>query len=229
MENIISKTILALDNMDLAEIKDTLHGPCKEIPTIKIGLELFLRYGPSVVSELAKEFQKEIFLDLKLHDIPNTVSKSIQSLKGLPIKFLTIHLGGGEDMCEAALISAKRSLPDCQLLGVTFLTSLSENDLLKTYGIKDKNEGFARLLKCATESGLPGIILSPHELELASKWPLLKVTPGIRFEGEESSDQKRVMTPHRAISLGADYLVIGRSLTASPNRNENLTKLKGNS
>jgi orotidine-5'-phosphate decarboxylase len=222
----MKKIMVALDDMDEAQAIGFLERwPKGSLPTIKIGLEMYYRFGPSFVREIYNRFGVDIFLDLKLHDIPNTVSKSIRSLKSLPIKFLTIHLSGGEKMIASALSEARVSLPDTKILGVSFLTSLGENDLKELFGIAP-NEiklGFERLFNIAYKTKIDGVVLSAKELEwfnhLQSNYSHipLKVTPGIRFSDEiasgEISDQVRVETPESAFKKGADYLVLGRSLT----------------
>ena len=236
------KVILALDNMEVAEIKAFLsRWPLTQRPMVKVGLELFCKYGRSLVLELHQEFGVKIFLDLKLHDIPNTVAKSIKGLKGLPIDLLTVHLSGGEKMLKMAIEEAKISLPQTKLLGVSILTSLDENDLAALWDIqKDKiNKTFKNLFSLALKTGLHGVVCSPHELHLfpeleeKASHTLLKVTPGIRFEDEilsgETQDQKRVTSPSEALNDGANYLVMGRSLTKSKNldkRIEHLANLK---
>jgi orotidine-5'-phosphate decarboxylase len=219
----IEQVIVALDQMSLDDIHSFLSAHKNDIHTIKIGLELFLKHGHSVVHQLKKEYQKKIFLDLKLHDIPKTVEKAIESLSELPIEFLTIHLGGGLEMLKSAKKAKDVFLPNTKLLGVSFLTSLSTNDLQDIYGVApDQNqEAFLRLFHLANDSKIEGVVCSPHELELLKgTFPsLLAVTPGIRFSDEvisqETQDQKRVMSPDEAIKNGADFLVIGRSLTKS--------------
>ena len=222
----MKKIMVALDNMDDSQAINFLKKwPKDSLPTVKIGLEMYLGFGPSFVKEIYKTFGVDIFLDLKLHDIPNTVSKSINSLKSLPIKYLTIHLSGGEKMISAALSEAKASLPNTKLLGVSFLTSLSEKDLKEMYGIApgDTRLAFERLFNLALKTKIDGVVLSARELEwfinIQSNYPHhpLKVTPGIRFSDEitkgEVSDQVRVETPESALKKGADFLVLGRSLT----------------
>ena len=217
------QVIVALDQMALDDIHSFLSANKNDIHTIKIGLELFLRHGNDVVHLLKREYQKKIFLDLKLHDIPKTVEKAIESLQGLPIDFLTVHLGGGLEMLKSAKKAKEAFLPKTKLLGVSFLTSLSANDLECIYGISllHNHDAFKRLFQLANESNIEGVVCSPLELVLLkSNFPnLLAVTPGIRFSDEVSSqevqDQKRVLTPQEAIKNGADFLVIGRSLTQS--------------
>lgn len=227
----LDRTIVALDQMSVDEIDDFLSLPANKLSTIKIGLELFVKYGPDLVHKIYRDHHKKIFLDLKLHDIPVTVERAIHSLKNLPIDFLTIHIGGGETMLKAAVAEARKSIPGCKILGVSFLTSLEESDLKDLYGITDSESAFLKLFKVASLSGIDGVICSPHEISMVKKhYPeLLVITPGIRFEDElenhKTQDQKRVATPKKALSLGADYIVIGRSLTKAQDLSERLKQL----
>lgn len=215
--------IVALDQMSEEEIDVFLKNPDNTLPIVKIGLELFLKYGPDLVKKIYNDYKKEIFLDLKLHDIPITVSRSIYSLKNLPIKFLTLHLSGGEEMLKASMAEARNSLPNCHILGVSFLTSLTANDLTSLYGITNTEEAFLRLFNLANSCQIDGVVSSAHEVQLLKSYhpKLLAVVPGIRFHDEIKNnniqDQKRVATPKEAFELGADFLVMGRSLTKSDN------------
>jgi orotidine-5'-phosphate decarboxylase len=221
--NKLDKIIVALDQMTLEEIDLFLKNKENTLSFVKIGLELFLKHGPDLVHKIHKEYQKKIFLDLKLHDIPVTVAKAISSLEGLPIEFLTVHLSGGEAMLKAAVLEAKKCIPECKLLGVSFLTSLEPKDLDSLFGIQDVNAAFLKLFEVASHSGIHGVVSSAHEVSMLKKYypNLLAVTPGIRFQDEiESSllqDQKRVMNPAEAFNQGSDFLVMGRSLTKSTN------------
>lgn len=217
----LDKTIVALDQMSLDEIDLFLSRSENTLPIVKIGLELFVKYGPDLVHKIHREYKKKIFLDLKLHDIPITVERAIHSLKNLPIDFLTIHLSGGEEMIKAAFTEARKSIPECKILGVSFLTSLTEKDLNSIFGISNSDEAFLRLFSLANISKIDGVVCSPHEITLLKKYypGLLVVTPGIRFTDEiatqSTQDQKRVASPKEALKLGADFMVIGRSLTKS--------------
>jgi orotidine-5'-phosphate decarboxylase len=228
----LDRIIVALDQMSLEEIDVFLKQKDNTLPFVKIGLELFVKHGPDLVHRIHNEYKKKIFLDLKLHDIPVTVAKAISSLKGLPIDFLTVHLSGGEAMLKAAIAEARVSIPDCRLLGVSFLTSLEASDLEELFGIEDSDEAFLRLFKVASNSGIDGVVSSPLEVSLLKKhFPnLLSVTPGIRFKDEIDSnvtqDQKRVMDPEQAFDEGADYLVMGRSLTKTDRFIERIESLK---
>lgn len=227
----LEQTIVALDQMNLDEIDLFLSRPENSIPTVKIGLELFVKYGPDLVHKIHRDYKKKIFLDLKLHDIPITVERAVHSLKNLPIDFLTIHLSGGEAMLKAALNEARKSIPNAKILGVSFLTSLEEKDLLELYGITDSKEAFKRLFRVADKSGIDGVICSPHEIKLLkSAHPrLMAITPGIRFldeiESKKTEDQKRVATPKEALNYGADFIVMGRSLTKAADLSVRLTEL----
>lgn len=219
MANRLDKIIVALDQMSLEEIDAFLKQEGNTLPFVKIGLELFVKHGPELVHRIHNDYKKKIFLDLKLHDIPVTVAKAISSLKGLPIDFLTVHLSGGEAMLKAAVLEAKSSIPDCKILGVSFLTSLEAKDLYTLFGITDTDAAFKKLFHVASVSGIHGVVSSPLEVKLLKEnYPhLLSVTPGIRFIDEITSnvvqDQKRVMDPIQAFQAGSDYLVMGRSLT----------------
>jgi orotidine-5'-phosphate decarboxylase len=227
----LDRIIVALDQMSLEEIDVFLKQKENTLPFVKIGLELFVKHGPSLVHRIHNDYNKKIFLDLKLHDIPVTVAKAISSLKGLPIDFLTVHLTGGEAMLKAAIAEARVSIPDCKLLGVSFLTSLEASDLKNLFGIDDTGEAFLNLFRVASISGIDGVVSSPLEVALLKKhFPnLISVTPGIRFKDEiESSvvqDQKRVMDPSEAFAEGSDYLVMGRSLTKTDHFIERIKSL----
>lgn len=228
----LDKIIVALDQMSLEEIDTFLGNKENTLPFVKIGLELFLKHGSELVERIHSKYQKKIFLDLKLHDIPVTVAKSVTSLKGLPIDFLTVHLSGGEAMLEAAVTEAANAIPHCKILGVSFLTSLEAKDLDSLFGIKDTDAAFLKLFDAASKSGVHGVVSSPHEVNLLKKhFPhLLAVTPGIRFSDEIQKDivqdQKRVMDPGSAFKEGSDYLVMGRSLTQTDRFSERLDSLK---
>lgn len=227
----LDRCIVALDQMTLDEIDTFLSNPENTLSRVKIGLELFVKYGPDLVHKIYREHKKKIFLDLKLHDIPVTVERAVHSLKNLPIDFLTIHIGGGEAMLKAAVKEARASIPGCKILGVSFLTSLEGSDLRNLYGITDIEAAFEKLFMVADLSGIDGVICSPHEIELVKKThpQLLAITPGIRFLDEIKAnitqDQKRVATPDQAFKMGADFIVIGRSLTKAQNLSERLKQL----
>ncbi|MDO9183541.1 MAG: orotidine-5'-phosphate decarboxylase [Bacteriovorax sp.] len=228
----LSQTIVALDQMSLEEIDLFLSNPINTLPTVKIGLELFVKHGSDLILKIHRQYNKKIFLDLKLHDIPITVERAIFSLKDLPIDFLTVHLSGGEEMLKACVSEARKSIPACKILGVSFLTSLEARDLNELFAIINLDEAFLRLFTIADRSGVDGVICSAHELSIVKNaFPkLLAITPGIRFSDEiaeqKTQDQKRVATPQSAFKLGADYIVIGRSLTKTLELRQRLKELE---
>ena len=178
---------------------------------VKIGSVAFNAIGHKII-RFASEKGFEIFLDLKLHDIPNTVKKSIKGLSSFPIKMLTIHTSGGKDMMKAAMEAASGT--QIKVFGVTALTSLNNDDTNQIFQ-RTTSEQVNAMLDLAESAGIDGVVCSPHELELVSKRKsLLSITPGIRLKSS-NDDQKRVMTPKEALNLGTDYLVIGRPITNS--------------
>ncbi len=179
----------------------------------KIGLQSYTAEGPALVRPVSAV--SKVFLDLKLHDIPNTVAKAVEAAGKLGVKMLTLHLSGGSEMIRAA-VRARKS--DMLLLGVTVLTS-STDETLREIGIPEKvTEQVLRLARLGVANGIDGVVASPHEAahlraEVGNKIKI--VTPGIRPAGSEANDQKRFTTPRQAINEGADYLVIGRPITAA--------------
>lgn len=185
---------------------------------IKLGLELFTAVGPEGVRQVSS-LGLPIFLDLKLHDIPNTVAAAVQSVVPLGVRFLTIHTSGGRAMMAAAA-EAAHDTPELTLLGVTVLTSLDSNDLADVGQSGDASAQTERLAHLALDAGLTGLVCSPTELRALRGWlpaDTVLMVPGIRPVGSEVGDQKRVMTPPDALKTGADLLVIGRPITAAPN------------
>lgn len=188
-------------------------------PFVKIGMELFYAEGPEIVKAV-KERGHKIFLDLKLCDIPNTVKKSMKVLSSLDVDMTNLHAFGTKEMMKAAIEGLTRedgSRPI--LIAVTQLTSTSEermkNDLLIEAPLAEVVEHYA---KCAADSGLDGVVCSPHEAsrvkEVCGK-NFVTVTPGIRFADSAADDQVRIMTPEKAKSVGSDYIVVGRPITAA--------------
>ena len=232
MSNKLNKVFIALDNMDLDQIFKFLESSNGDIQLIKIGLELFNKYGPTIVNEIFEKYKVDIFLDLKLHDIPNTVYKSIKALEGLPIKYLTIHLSGGIKMLEMARQAKEESIPNCKLLGVSILTSLDKQDLNEIWGVDNLENTFKRLFALADKSSIEGVICSAQDLPILKSFKnsLIAVCPGIRFEDEiisgQKSDQKRILSPQDAFKQGADLLVIGRSITQAENLSDRIKSLK---
>lgn len=207
----INHIIVALDQMDKESAIQFVKNN-NEFSFFKIGIELFYRYGTSIVKEISEIRELDVFLDLKLHDIPKTVAQAIKSLSGLNVSFLTVHASGGFEMLSQARAAQSQFLPNTKLLAVTYLTSLSEEDTQQLFA-SDLNP--TRLAQIAKEAGVQGIVCSPKDLGKMQSIDLEKICPGIRFADDSKSDQKRVMTPEQAFESGADYLVMGRSLTQS--------------
>ena len=213
--------IVAIDETNLKkaiEITDCLD-PSKCM--IKIGSVLFNSIGQEIILHIADR-GFGIFLDLKLHDIPNTVKRSIETLSKLPIKMITIHTSGGIDMMKASVEAVSGT--EVKVFGVTALTSLDDNDTIEIFN-RNSSEQVKKMLDLAELSGLDGVVCSPHELEIVNKrTSLLSITPGIRLR-DNNDDQKRIMTPREAIDLGSDYLVIGRPITASDDIGKSLEEI----
>ena len=201
--------IVAVDESNIDSFKRVIDSLDNNLCMVKIGSVSFNALGHEAVLYAAnKDF--DIFLDLKLHDIPNTVKKSIEGLVSLPIKMLTIHTSGGKQMIQAAMDAVEGS--NIKVFGVTALTSLSDTDTNKIYK-RDAVDQVEAMLDLAEESGIDGVVCSPHELHLlAARESLLSITPGIRLR-DSDDDQSRVMTPKEAIDLGANYIVVGRPIT----------------
>ncbi len=203
--------IVAIDEINFKNASEILNNLDPKKCMVKIGSVSFNSIGQEIIY-YAAEKGFDIFLDLKLHDIPNTVRKSIEGLKSLPIKMLTIHISGGKDMMEASMDAVLGT--DIKIFGVTALTSLSNADTNEIFQ-RTTLEQVNAMLDLAESAGIDGVVCSPHELELLSKREsLLSITPGIRLK-DSNDDQKRVMKPKEAIDLGANYLVIGRPITQS--------------
>ena len=203
--------IVAIDEIDFNKASSIIDNLDSKKCMLKIGSVAFNSHGYKLI-DYAAEKGFNIFLDLKLHDIPNTVKKSIEGLISLPINMLTIHTSGGKEMMSAAMEAVSGT--DIKVFGVTTLTSLSDEDTINIFK-RTTSEQVDAMLDLAESAGIDGVVCSPHELDIVSKREsLLSITPGIRLN-DSNDDQKRVMTPKEAIDLGADYLVIGRPITQS--------------
>ena len=213
--------IVAVDETQLSSFKQTVDSLDSNLCMIKVGSVSFNAIGHEALTYVAsKGF--EIFLDLKLHDIPNTVKKSIEGLISLPIGMMTIHTSGGLEMMKAAKKGVSGT--NIKIFGVTALTSLSDEDTGAIFQRTASNQVKA-MLDLAQEAQIDGVVCSPHELDLVvERKSLLSITPGIRLS-ESADDQSRVMTPKDAISKGADYIVIGRPITNAPNISEALQEI----
>ena len=218
----MSKIIItAVDETDLDSFKKVIDSLDPNFCMLKIGSVSFNAFGhEAVIYASNKGF--DVFLDLKFHDIPNTVKKSIEAIKSLPISMITIHISGGRQMIQSAMDAVKGT--KIRIFGVTALTSLSSEDTNQIFQ-RNADDQVNAMLNLAEESGIDGVVCSPHELNLVSKRKrLLSITPGIRLTNA-TDDQTRVMTPKQAIELGADYLVIGRPITASNNISKSLKEI----
>lgn len=211
--------ILALDLGSIEEAKKVLQGIGPNLKWVKIGLQLFTLYGPSIIGDL-HDLGYNIFLDLKFHDIPNQVASAVRSLKGLPIGLLSLHISGGEEMIRWANQAREEINHSMQLVGITVLTSMDEKGL-KQVGIDvASEEQVMKLGKLGIGSGLEGLVCSSWELPLLRKelgtGPIL-ITPGIRPSGSDLNEQKRVMSPSEASKAGANYIVVGRPILKAGN------------
>lgn len=193
---------------------------CGRKPFVKIGMELFYSAGPQIVREIKARGHK-IFLDLKLHDIPNTVKKSMRVLSRLDVDMTNLHAGGGIEMMRSAVEGLTR--PDGTrpiLIAVTMLTSISQQVMENELGIRAKlPDTVMNYAENAKNAGLDGVVCSPLEAETVHNvcgTDFITVTPGVRFSDSEIGDQKRVMTPAQAREIGSDYIVVGRPITAAP-------------
>ena len=216
-----NKIIVAIDTIDINEaLKLTKLIP--DVGAFKLGLEYFCANGPKGISKISETGMK-IFLDLKFHDIPNTVAGAIKASLDMEPFMMTVHLSGGYNMLHRAMeevqeYCGKKSLKTPLILGVSVLTSIDNNDF-SSLGITGKVEGqVIRLAKLAEDAKLDGLVCSAKELKAVKKETgekLMLVTPGIRPSGVEVNDQKRIVTPTQAINDGANYLVIGRPITGA--------------
>jgi orotidine-5'-phosphate decarboxylase len=204
------KLIVALDFSNAEEVAQitSLLDPQKCV--LKVGLQLYLAEGQTILKQLTDQ-GFEIFLDLKLHDIPNTVHKAVAEIAQFNVLMTTIHLQGGAEMIEAA----KSAAGSTKILGVSLLTSLDEKDTLELYGNTFENQ-FNKLVTLAQSSSIDGIVCSPQELVKLHDFNKLKVVPGIR-NAQTEDDQKRTMSAEDAYAQGADYIVVGRPITQASN------------
>lgn len=213
-----TELILPLDVPTREEARPLLQQLKGTVPWMKVGLQMFTAFGTDWVREVADEGYK-VFLDLKLHDIPNTVAKAVESLAPLPIQMLTLHTSGGPAMISAARSAQQASNPDLLLLGVTVLTSMDAPQMQAVGWNDDAATQVRRLAKTGSDAGLQGFVCSPLEVaDLRSSLPAgtALVTPGIRPAGADKGDQSRIMTPGDAARAGSTHIVVGRPITAAP-------------
>lgn len=206
---------VALDAPDIDTAARWAKLVTPHVSAVKVGLELYLRYGPDAVASVRGGSRLQVFLDLKLHDIPATVAGAARAVARLRPDYLTVHAAGGADMIKAAADAA----PSTRIAAITLLTSLGENDL-QAVGLRGSAlDVTRRLASFAVEAGAGAVVCSPHEVAAvrAEVGPAVAlVTPGVRPVGADSGDQARVATPPEALAAGADLLVIGRPITDSP-------------
>ncbi len=222
------RIIVALDTADIRVAKKLIGSLKDLIKIFKVGNEFFTAHGPKAV-QVVRDAGADVFLDLKYHDIPNTVAQAARAAVSLEVFMFNVHVSGGLQMMQEACMAAadearKHNLSAPKLIGVTLLTSLSQEEVTKQIGIsKTINDTVLHYAELAQKAGLDGVVASAREIELIrSKLgsQFLIVTPGIRPAWAERGDQERVMTPKEALKLGADYIVIGRPITAAEDPRE---------
>jgi orotidine-5'-phosphate decarboxylase len=210
--------ILVLDAQSPREVVPTLRQLQGTVRWVKVGLEMFTACGPDCVREIAG-LGFNVFLDLKLHDIPNTVAKAVESCARLPIGMLTLHTCGGGEMMRWAVKAQQQHAANLLLLGVTVLTSMSAAALAETGVADSPQDQVVRLGRLAVDSGMRGLVCSPLEIApLRAVLPpeVALVTPGIRPRDAKADDQSRVLTPGEAARTGATYIVVGRPIFKAP-------------
>ncbi|HAD74469.1 MAG: orotidine-5'-phosphate decarboxylase [Gemmatimonadetes bacterium] len=222
----MARVIIPLDVPTLDDAMGLVDSLGEAADFYKVGLELFTAEGSAAVQAL-KQRNKRVFLDLKLHDIPSTVARAVARARVLEVDLLTLHATGGRPMMEAAAQAAEN---DLTLLGVTVLTSMTSSDMEHSWGreVDSIEEEVVRLATLVRDSGVGGVVASVREAAPVKKAlgsDLVVVTPGIRFAGGDAHDQARVSTPGAAVAAGADYLVIGRSVTQAPDPAEALRRV----
>ncbi len=221
------KIIVAIDLSNLNKALKLVDKLKKEVFAFKLGHEFFYNFGIKGYKEIYKICPK-IFLDLKLHDIPNTVSKGLNAIRKLKPILTTVHISGGDEMLKISKIDENKKT---KILGVTLLTSLNKGQALKYYKEKNVNKLVKKFAGYAKQNKLDGLVCSPLEIEAVRKEvgnKMIIVVPGIRLEKKSSNkndDQKRFLTPKKAIELGADYLVVGRPIVESKHPLEIIRKI----
>ncbi|HXA62241.1 MAG TPA: orotidine-5'-phosphate decarboxylase [Streptosporangiaceae bacterium] len=206
---------VALDAPDLETAARWASLVTPHVTTVKVGLELYLRYGPDVVASVRGASRVQVFLDLKLHDIPATVAGAARAVARLKPAYLTVHASGGSTMIRAAVEAA----PGTKIAAVTVLTSLRDADLAEIGLAGPASDAVLRLAAIAVEAGAQALVCSPREAAAvrAEVGPeITLITPGVRPQGADVQDQARVATPEQALAAGADLLVIGRPITGAP-------------
>lgn len=216
--------IIALDTPRLAQVEHLAHALAGQVGLIKLGLEFFTAHGPGGIRQVQKA-GIPVFLDLKFHDIPNTVAGAVREATKLGVRMLTVHASGGPVMLRAAQNAAEETaahdgIQPPVILGVTILTSMDAAQLTTAGFTGNAEQNVLHLARAAHYAGLKGLVCSPLEVKAVREAvgpEMLLVTPGIRPQGSVADDQSRTLTPRRAIAAGADYLVIGRPITRAEN------------
>lgn len=213
------RLIVALDVADRTSALRLVEQLQGLVGMFKVGLELYTACGPALVSEIIDAGER-VFLDLKFHDIPNTTAGAARAAARLGVSLFNLHALGGAEMMRAAAQAISELDPRPALLGVTVLTSMNKGDLSEVGVVSEVEDEVLRLAALAHNSGLDGVVASPREIRLirerVSSERFIILTPGIRPAWSESGDQKRISTPAAALRDGADFIVIGRAITASP-------------
>ena len=221
------QTIIALDISSLDEIKSLLSIIDKDLFRLKVGKQLFTSQGPKAIDKL-RSLGFDIFLDLKLHDIPNTVSKSLANICNLGVWMSNIHLLGGKEMIEEASRTVKKLNSDMILVGVTILTSLNENNLVELGFNSSAEEIAINLAKLGKQNGVDGVVCSIEDIsgiKASLGGDFLSVTPGVRML-QDDGDQKRSGSIYNAIQFGTDFVVVGREITQAKNPEGVLKKIE---
>lgn len=217
------RIIVAMDLDDLEEVRFLVGSLRSHVGLFKVGHQLFTRYGPEAVRAIQAEGGR-VFLDLKYHDIPNTVRGAVENATALKVAMLNVHASGGTAMMKAAVaaartVAASQAAASPILLGVTILTSLLDSDLEEVGIAPPVAAAVTRLAALASAAGMSGVVASPQEVAIIREVvprDFVIVTPGVRFEDSKADDQKRTLSPREALQRGADYLVIGRPILAAP-------------
>lgn len=220
MKNII----VAIDEQNPVELNKKLERLLPHFSYFKIGLEAYYAHGNQLIEKI-KNQNKNIFLDLKLHDIPNTMKKSIQVLDQLNVDMINVHALAGQE----ALMACRDTVKNAKLIAVTILTSMEQQNLIQLGMTLPLRQQVLKLAQISFKTGLDGVVCSALEaqsIKTNTNKNFLTVTPGIRLDKTHHHDQKRVMSPKEALSAGADYLVMGREITESKDLEETLFKIK---
>ncbi|AGH82015.1 orotidine 5'-phosphate decarboxylase [Psychromonas sp. CNPT3] len=222
------KVLVALDYSNKQEALNFIRRLDPSVCRLKIGKEMFTHFGPDFVKNLVQQ-NFDVFLDLKFHDIPNTVAKAVKAAADLGVWMVNVHASGGRRMMQAAKTALLPYADKAPLLiGVTVLTSMDESDLLELGITRSLSEQVKHLAKLTQLAGLDGVVCSAHEaaqLKVLCGAKFKLITPGIRPQGCDAGDQRRIKTPREAMDLGSDYLVIGRPITQATNPMQVLTEI----